>query len=1389
MLVKYGSGTGGIKEYLEEGKMNGRDLSRRELDERIVLAGDLDICDQVINSRPTDGQKYQHITLSFTEDEVRLNTDLLKEIVDDYAKFARGDGAYSDDELYIYAEAHMPRTKTEVKWNADKKCHETVPRHIHVHIVIPTTNLLTGERAAPFEALPRQFGTAERLDSFTDAWQEDINEKYGFSSPHDPAHARESFGGKADIISRIKGDEFASRKFKNHDKLKMFRNEMLDRGIESEAAFKQMLNELGYEVADKVGHGKNGDYLRVRPTGSDEKYIRLDDDQFRTAFLNKTIPQKLQAYADRKADEYQANKPAAALERARLREAWSDRARAEKYMSYGSKVHKEYLAASPEDKKLLLSKLEEKFYGKAYAELELTEESLGHDYFNRLLADDRNFEMDAEGRAERAKLDRYSNAKLNQSYLRTADQLAAARAAGDAILAKPESALAALTFSQSTFGEGALQRYLLKNTADADQYDTVMRAVLAHPDLIVHHSEKGLLFSTRQIVEIESRLVARAERMAGNMKESKAEIASSLANAKRGSGVVGMVNDVLLSVRSMAASTTLSNIGNIFGLKTITQLIAPTDVPGIPQKEIEAIANFKDAKGRGMNEGQQGAFRLLCSDRQLGVVNGAAGTGKSFILAKMREAYEKQGFDVYGACLQGKTAEDLQRDSKINTRTIAKMLKELEKGRLVFNKKTVLVIDEAGMVGSRDLEKLMAYVERAGGRMRLVGDAFQLAAVEYGNAFVEISKRSEVAALTQIMRQEEDWMKQASEKFSRHDIAALKDYADHGKVFFEDTTKDAQIAIVAKWSAHRAEQPNQTCIVLAHTNAERIELNNMMRDELKRHGKLKEGEADVVTTGGVLKMAIGERVMFTAPDREMGVKNGTTGTILSIDKEGAIRVKLDNDGKIVTFNRDGRGTPEGNSITHGYCMTVHKSQGITVDKCLVLANEGMSLENLYVALTRHKKDVELVASSEQFKSIDDMLAKLDRAGDKAFSVEVERSWQSAERPSDSVVGQLLAEINAEKVISNAAQSAKYQEIVGHLDPQRVLDYVSKTYGADLSKFEIVQADNGTNLIRVGDEKNYNVSTFLTRHMHLNYQDQAAPILKQCYEEQLKDIYSFARYEPGQGVNQQLRNEFADYLKEHELSLKSQKDQLDDEKRTLKAEIVASALSPAEKKQAISELTARIAEVKDTLQSKPMAESYKDFLAEKAVNSDVHLQEFWHVAVTDDDRQRIAAIEAARTIEQAQIKESVEKGLQEATQRIQTATEQAALAEARRKEVEAEKTALAAKQKAEQEKAAAIEAEKAAAVEKKDVLSPADRDLIQRTEIAIRDENLAELKQCRKLIAANKKQLLKDLKATKGTPEHARHLERQVALEALKTLEKQRKELSPKELSNDYGVGR
>lgn len=1146
-IFEFGGGNSGIKEYLEDGKKQGRELSRDQIDQRIILEGDLSICDDIINSRYTEAERYDHITLSFKEDDISQET--LKAIAADFKEFIGT--AYAEDEIYLYAEAHMPKTATEQKWNTETKKYETVARHPHIHFVIPKTNMVTGERVSVFEMLSAKYAGKDKTMDFIDAFQETINQKYGLASPKD--NRRTEFTSETDIISRIKEDIFKGR---NREALGIIRDKIIEQKIESPQAFKKMLAEMGVV---SVGHGKDGDYLQIQLTGQKQN-VRLKDYQFSDEFLSKSMKDKYAFYEKKGAGQTAEQKAEDIAKREVLLQKWEHRAREIKYLTPSSKFYlNHYVKATDAEKTLMLDHLEAKHYAKLEAK---------HGYVNEVyraqhpapsteLTTDQ--EAAADAHIETVHLEDFTSAKLNATYLRTTDQLRESEAAGQQIIAAPGEVITALTFNQSHFSEATLERHLLKNTDGPEQYNTAMKAVLACPDLVIHSDDaRGMQFTSSAIVAIEKSLTERAERMAG------------------------------ATVKAVSAAEQQAHL---------------------------------DAKP--FNQGQRQAFTLLCSEKQLAVVNGAAGTGKSYVLATMREAYQKEGFTVYGAILQGKTAEDLERDSGIQSRTIARMLIDLNKGNLKLDAKSVLVVDEAGMVGSRDLEKLMAHVEAAGARLRLVGDAKQLAAVEYGNAFVEVSNRAEVASLTEIMRQKTEWQRQASEKFAVHNIDGLQDYADRGHVHLEDTEKDAQIALVRDWSIHRTTQPEQSRIVLVHTNAARIELNDLMRAELQKQGQLK-NEIDVTTSRGTVAMAVGEKVMFTKADRDLGVKNGTTGTVSKISAEGTVTVTLEN-GRTTEFSAR-QDADKGTHIDYAYAVTVHKSQGMTIDKSFVLADKSMTKENLGVAITRHRHEANIYASAEQFADIPAMVKALDRTGQKAFTAG--REWTSEHRQEDSVIGQYVAEMNAAKVIERAGQTAEYKEIAAHLEPKRVLDYVSKSHGIDTSKCSIVTDEAGKQRIKLG-EKTMDAANFLTHAVRLDYRTEAAPILKQCYSEQLANAYSQPRREPGQVIDQTLQQEFSAHVKNRDAQFKKDRQAIDEHKRQAKAVIEKSEAPEAVKAAQQAALKQEIKSSKNELDNehdKKTPEIYKDFLAAKAPQSARHLDELARVTFTKADRNRLETIQ-------------------------------------------------------------------------------------------------------------------------------------------------------------------
>lgn len=281
MLTRIGGGHGGIKEYLEEGIKNGRDHTRDELDSRVVLAGDLSVANEVILAMEATGQRYLHVTLSFKEDAIDAPT--LHAISDEFKTFAMS--AYREDEYTYYAEAHLPKIKSYL----DKTTGENIDRKPHIHIVIPEINIDTGKRLDPF-------GKVELQTKYINAFQEVMNEKYGFASPK--IHIRRDFSDESTILARSKGNIF---KGANKTLKTQIFNDSIKNKPTSLTEFSRQLKEQGYVVTER-NLGKENNYLNVKIPGQ-AKGINLKETVFSARFLSLS-PEQQQAALDPDRNHY-----------------------------------------------------------------------------------------------------------------------------------------------------------------------------------------------------------------------------------------------------------------------------------------------------------------------------------------------------------------------------------------------------------------------------------------------------------------------------------------------------------------------------------------------------------------------------------------------------------------------------------------------------------------------------------------------------------------------------------------------------------------------------------------------------------------------------------------------------------------------------------------------------------------------------------------------------------------------------------------------------------------------------------------------------------------------------------------------------------------------------
>ena len=281
MIIRVGGGSAGIAEYLEEGVKNGRDYTRDELDDRLILDGDLNVTNALIKSMETKNpttERYLHITLAFKEDHIPENT--LNKITQEFKEFAMS--AYKTNEYDFYAEAHLPRIKSIT----DKRTGEQVERKPHIHIVIPKVNLETGKRLAPFELV-------EIDQKYIDAFQEVTNEKYGLASPK--VHIRTDFTNESTFISRSKGDHF---KGTNREIKETIFNMVVNSDISSMSDLKSQLITMGWEVKER-NQGKENAYFNIKQK-NDKKGINLNDSVFKTHFVSLSTIDKKQIIAPSK---------------------------------------------------------------------------------------------------------------------------------------------------------------------------------------------------------------------------------------------------------------------------------------------------------------------------------------------------------------------------------------------------------------------------------------------------------------------------------------------------------------------------------------------------------------------------------------------------------------------------------------------------------------------------------------------------------------------------------------------------------------------------------------------------------------------------------------------------------------------------------------------------------------------------------------------------------------------------------------------------------------------------------------------------------------------------------------------------------------------------------
>ena len=481
---------------------------------------------------------------------------------------------------------------------------------------------------------------------------------------------------------------------------------------------------------------------------------------------------------------------------------------------------------------------------------------------------------------------------------RIEEQRQIAGANGVQIIADPGIALKAMTQAQATFSHHDLARFLHTRTDGAEQFDRAYLKVTTSPELV----ELGKDDAGRQ------RFTTRE--------------------------MLGLERDLLADAESLAGR----------------------EGHGVAAHRQRSVLSQNS-----LSEEQRQAFEHVTGAGDLKALVGVAGSGKSTALSAMREAWEAEGLAVKGAALAGIAAENLQVAAGIQSRTLASYELAWSGGRDPLTSKDVLVIDEAGMIGTRQLARVLEVAQQAHAKVVLVGDPEQLQAIEAGAPFRGIAAQHGMAELTQVRRQRQEWQRAATTELAAgRTRQALAAYEQKGAVVAVEERAQARSALLARWARDAKAEPKASQLVLAYTRDDVHALNQAVRTLRMQGGKLGKTQ-EIATEQGKREFAVHDRIRFGRNEKTLGVKNGSLGTVERIEG-GVLQVKLDGP----SDTRVAVDTKFYKYLDHGYAATVHKAQGSTVDHTYVLATPHFDRHAAYVALSRHRETATVFYARDDF---------------------------------------------------------------------------------------------------------------------------------------------------------------------------------------------------------------------------------------------------------------------------------------------------------------------------------------------------------------------------------------------------------------------------------------
>lgn len=370
-----------------------------------------------------------------------------------------------------------------------------------------------------------------------------------------------------------------------------------------------------------------------------------------------------------------------------------------------------------------------------------------------------------------------------------------------------------------------------------------------------------------------------------------------------------------------------------------------------------------------LSEEQRDAVRFVTNGSDVAIMEGAAGAGKTHALRTVSNAYQEAGYRVIGTSTAWRMANQLGDDLAIETKATDAWLAQEKSGKPFMDAKTVLIVDEAGQLSSRQMLKVLQSTENAQAKVILTGDQRQLQAIGAGPGLRLVAEQTGVARIDTIIRQRQAWAREAVENLSlgRAD-KAIEAFEKRDAMEWCENGKEAVQKAISDWKAFKAVNTEKTVMVMAKANKQVQELNAEMREHLREKGHIR-GEDRIIKVADNsgraydLPIAVGDQIMFKKRIDELGVINGTTATITRVAQDG-LKISAKIEGRSIEFKTSEIADEKGKTpLAHGYASTIYSAQGATVDTAYIITDYNLKRNEVYVAASRARDECKIYVDS------------------------------------------------------------------------------------------------------------------------------------------------------------------------------------------------------------------------------------------------------------------------------------------------------------------------------------------------------------------------------------------------------------------------------------------